>query len=115
LNNLLDHYLLQNDTDKTRKEILSALRKAMNPKGKDASVVDYYQLAAHWIRKVQPYIMEERKKQSRNHPTVHLGSMLKFFKKEPLPTSVFSDLLEKIKMIPPIEKRVAAYIIGVKA
>jgi hypothetical protein len=38
--------------------------------------------------------------------------MLKFFKHHTLPTEVFEQLLNEVVFMEPVEKRVAAFIIG---
>ena len=74
-------------------------------------MVDYYLLAKNWIRVIRPFIAAEKKKSFR---IIHLGAMREVFKKNPLPTAVFDALLDGLSYIDPADKRVAAYIIGIK-
>ncbi|MCB0533915.1 MAG: hypothetical protein KDD14_17060 [Saprospiraceae bacterium] len=111
---IIQYYLQKEKNNLERRELLRQLQKVLQPIDKAGPVVNYYLLAKKWIRLIQPYLLEAKKKVSRRHVIIHLGSMLKIFKKEPLPTAIFEKLSQGLSRIDPVEKRIAAYIIGVK-
>lgn len=111
---VIRYYLEKEKNDTERRELLRHLLQVLRPADKEGPVVNYYLLAKKWIRLIQPYLLEAKKKVARRHTLIHLGSMLKIFKKEPLPTAVFEKLYQGLARIDPVEKRISAYIIGVK-
>ncbi len=112
LTDVLEHYLAKEKGDLARQKTLQALKRLLAGTYDEDHSVDFYRLANQWIRLIQPYIVEEKKKQLRTAFTVHLGSMLKVFKRQVLPTEVFERLLNEVTYMEPVEKRVAAYVIG---
>lgn len=112
--NLIQYYLKKEKDDPERRALLHRLMQTLQPVDKEGPIVNYYLLAKKLIRLIQPYLLEAKKKVGRKHTLIHLGSMLKHFKKEPLPTAIFEKLSQGLTRIDPVEKRVAAYIIGVK-
>ena len=74
------------------------------------SSIDYYQFAVDWIDIVQPFLNEQRQKMKK---LVHLGNIfrtLKALKNEDLQ---FEKLENSLKLISPLDKRIAACIIGI--
>ena len=112
LKEILEHYLATDKGDPVRRNTLNTLKSLVINNRHEDRALDFYRLANQWIRLILPYIVKEKKKQPRMAFTVHLGSMLKVFKREPLPTELFERLLSDVAYIDPVEKRVAAYVIG---
>lgn len=112
LTDVLEHYLSAEKGDLNRKNTLQALKRLLAGTYDEDHSVDFYRLANQWIRLIQPYIVEEKKRQPKIAFTVHLGSMLKVFKRQILPTEVFERLLNEVTYMEPVEKRVAAYVVG---
>lgn len=110
LQKLIGLYIKKEKVDQGRLRALRKLNTILEPTN-DSQIVDYYLLAKNWIRAIHPYMAEEKKKTSK---IIHLAMMYEVFKKDPLPTSLFEKLLEKLTYIDPADKRVAAYIIGIK-
>lgn len=112
LKDLITHY----KSKEKRMPGLDELHKTLSPSSDDDMAYDYYHLSRQWIKLIQPYIMEERKRmKQRSGHIVHLGTMKKKFKQTPLPDYIFEELLQSRVLVNPIEKRIAAYIIGVKS
>lgn len=109
---VVNHYLHASQNDSTRKQVLEKLKSVLTGNYEEGQTVDYYRLANSWIRVVQPYIVQEKKRQRKTAYSVHLASMLKFFKRQSLSTEVFEHLLQEVVFMEPVEKRVAAFIIG---
>lgn len=112
LSDVADHYFASSQNDLPRRRVLEGLKRVLAGRHEDGHSVDYYRLANRWIRVVQPYILQEKKRQPKAAYSVHLASMLKFFKRHTLPTEVFEQLLNEVVFMEPVEKRVAAFIIG---
>ncbi|MEY4134904.1 MAG: hypothetical protein RL386_1254, partial [Bacteroidota bacterium] len=112
LSDVVDHYFASSQNDLPRRRVLEGLKHVLAGRHEDRHSVDYYRLANRWIRVVQPYIVQEKKRQPKAAYSVHLASMLKFFKRHTLPTEVFEQLLNEVVFMEPVEKRVAAFIIG---
>ncbi len=112
LKDLIDHYKNKG----IRTPALDELQKTLTPAIDDDIAYDYYELARQWIKLIQPYILVERKKKKhRSGQIIHLGTMKKKFKQYPLPGHIFEELVQSRVLIKPIERRIAAYIIGVTA
>ena len=82
----------------------------LNNEAEDSSV-DYYQLAVDWIDFVQPILNEERKKAKRR--LVHLGKMFNVLKKMNTKELQLENIENAIKLTSPLDKRIAACIIGI--
>lgn len=112
LTDVLEYYLSAEKGDLNRKNTLQALKRLLAGTYDEDHSVDFYRLANQWIQLIQPYVVEEKKRQPKIAFTVHLGSMLKVFKRQILPTEVFERLLNEVTYMEPVEKRVAAYVVG---
>jgi superfamily II DNA or RNA helicase len=99
--------------DLTRLAVIRNIHQALQPDNTDDRVVDYYALAQRWLRIVQPWLIEEKKRQVRKPVVVGLDSLKPIFRKHPLATEVFQRLEEELVWVDRVEKRVVAYIIGV--
>ena len=75
------------------------------------SSVDYYQLAVDWIDFVQPILNKKRQKAKRS--LIHLGNIIPTLKKINTKDLQFEHLENAIKLISPLDKRIAACIIGI--
>lgn len=113
LADLLGHYLSTEKGDLDRRKTLQELKRLLSGNYDDNHTVDFYRLANHWLHLIQPYIWEEKKKNLQKAYAVHLGSMFKVFKRQALPTELFERLLNEVTYMDPVEKRVAAYVVGV--
>lgn len=112
LSDVVDHSLASVQGDTPERTVLKGLKSILAGSHEDGPSVDYYRLANRWIRVVQPHIVEEKKRNPQAAYSVNLTSMLKYFKREPLPPEVFVQLLNEVVFMEPVEKRVAAFIIG---
>lgn len=112
LSDVVDYYLTTSKADQARRRTLEAIKRVLAGNHQDGHTIDYYRLANRWIRVVQPFIVQEKKRQPKAAFTVHLGTMLRVFKHHELPTEVFERLLAEVTYMEPVEKRVAAYVVG---
>ena len=98
-----------NQYDKPR---MTRLLDILNLKNEEeGSSIDYYHFAVDWIDFVQPILNKER--QNAKRWLIHLGNILRILKNLDTKELQLEQLENSIKLISPLDKRIAACIIGV--
>lgn len=106
-------------TSSRRKQIFEELLQVLQPNTKQSRQADYYELAQHWLKIIQPKMLEfrQRERQERRRSKIsHLKDkqFWMYLNDYPIPDEVFEELLQQVVYIENLENRISTCIIGLK-
>jgi len=81
--------------------------------GRDEVMVDFENLAAHWLQLLLPHVRKLRQANKNHRQIISLKTLKKHWADVPLPLEVLQHLLEEAGVLPTVDYRIAACIIGV--
>lgn len=103
----------QSAEDPERRRVVAALQRALAEPAPHEPGVDLYELAQAWLDAIRPTFLRVQERR-RKHP-LRLKSPALFaeLKARPLPTEVLAGVADGLEVLDPLERRVAACIVGV--
>ena len=99
------------------RQVLSLFQPVKTIGGSDAGreeiMVDFELLAAHWLQLLLPHVRRLRQANKNHRQIISLKTLKKHWVEVPLPLEALQHLLEEAGVLPTIDYRIAACIIGV--
>lgn len=98
-----------------RQRVVGALQRALAEPAPHEPGVDLYELAQAWLDVVRPVFLRVQARRKKHPLRLKSKALYDELTGQPLPTEVLAEVEARVEVLDPLERRVAACIVGVPA
>lgn len=105
----------QSADDPERRDVVAKLQRALDEPAPHEPGVDLYGLAQVWLDVIRPTYLRVQERRRKHPLRLKSRALLAELKSRPLPTEALAAMAAQLEVLDPLERRVAACIVGVPA